>query len=78
MTMSLYRDQFGCVDLPDPIASAERPATIGNVPARLTLELSRGLRSEMDEAAAREGLSLDSWLETAIASRLSTSRPAAA
>jgi predicted HicB family RNase H-like nuclease len=69
--MSLYRDQFGYVDLPDPISSAETPPTVGKVPARLTLELSRSLRSQMDEAAAREGLSLDSWLETAIATRLS-------
>ena len=72
----LHRDTFGVVDLPDPIASAEfhtepaQPAAVIKIDGRL--------RSQIDAAAAREGLTPDSWLETAIASRLSTSRPAAA
>ena len=76
--MSLYRDQFGCVDLPDPIASAENVARLDHAPSRLTLRLAGTLRSQIDEAAAREGVTPDRWLETAIASRLSSSRPAAA
>ncbi len=77
--MSLHRDQFGYVDLPDPIASAEAAGVAEDPPpARVTLKVSGGLRSEIDRAAAREGVSPDSWLLMAISRSLSSSGPAAA
>jgi hypothetical protein len=76
--MSLHRDTFGYIDLPDPIASAEAVPSLADYPTRLTLELSHGLRSQIDEAAAREGVTLDSWLERTIAAGLSTTHAAAA
>lgn len=76
--MALHRDTFGVVDLPDPLASAETITHLDDTPSRLTLRLAGGLRSQIDEAAAREGVTPDSWLETAIAAGLSSSRPAAA
>ena len=73
----LHRDTFGVVDLPDPIASAEFCAEPCHQDV-VVVKIDGGLGSQIDAAAAREGLTADSWLETAIASRLSTSRPAAA
>jgi hypothetical protein len=74
----LHRYQFGYVDLPDPTVSAEHVLQVGEVPAPVVVRLDGRLRLELDEAAAREGISPDSWLEQAIASSLSSSRPAAA
>lgn len=76
--MSLHRDQFGYVDLPDPIASAETAGVPDEPVSRVTLRLSGNLRSEIDRAAAREGVTPDSWLLMAISKGLSSSRPAAA
>lgn len=73
----LHRDTFGVVDLPDPIASAEYAKGAVAQPESI-VRIAGCLRSQIDAAAAREGLTSDSWLETAIASRLSNSRPAAA
>jgi hypothetical protein len=74
----LHRYQFGYVDLPDPAVSAEHVLQVGEAPAPVTVRLPGALRSRIDEAAAREGVSPDSWLEKAIASSLSSSRAAAA
>ena len=74
----LHRYQFGYVDLPDPAASAEHVLQFCEAPAAVTVRLPGALRSRIDEAAAREGVSPDSWLEKAIASSLSSSRTAAA
>jgi LDH2 family malate/lactate/ureidoglycolate dehydrogenase len=74
----LHRYQFGYVDLPDPATSAEHVLQLDQAPQSVTVRLPGALRSKIDEAAAREGVSLDSWLEQAIASSLSSSRAAAA
>ena len=78
--MSIHRDTFGYVDLPD--ATSCDPAgdgTVAELPAaRVTLRIPATLRSRIDEAAAREGMSADSWLLRAISSTLGSSRPAAA
>ena len=77
--MSLHRTQFGYVDLPDdPASSAEHVLQCVDAPEAVTVRLPGALRSRIDEAAAREGVSADSWLEQTIAARLSSSRPAAA
>ena len=76
--MSIHRTQFGYVDLSDdPAASAEHVLQCAEAEA-MTVRLPGALRSRIDEAAAREGVSPDSWLENAIASSLSSSRAAAA
>ena len=74
----LHRTQFGYVDLPDPIAAAEHVLELDETAAPVTLRLGSALRSQLDEAASREGVSAESWLQTAIASVLSSSRAAAA
>ena len=74
----LHRYQFGYVDLPDPATSAEHVLQFDDAPAPVTVRLPGALRSRIDEAAARKGVSPDSWLEKAIASSLSSSRAAAA
>jgi hypothetical protein len=74
----LHRTQFGYIDLPDPTAAAEHVLQFGEAPAPVTVRLGVGLRSQLEEAAAREGVSPESWLQTAIASVLSSSRAAAA
>ena len=74
----LHRYQFGYVDLPDPATSAEHILQLEEAPAPVTVRLPGALRSRIDEAAAREGVSPESWLQTAIASVLSSSRAAAA
>jgi predicted transcriptional regulator len=51
---------------------------IEEAPAPLTVRLDGALRSQLDEAASREGVSPESWLQSAIASVLSSSRAAAA
>jgi hypothetical protein len=76
--MSLHRTQFGYVDLPDPATSAEHVLQGDQSPQAVTVRLPGALRSRIDEAAAREGVSPESWLQTAIASVLSSSRAAAA
>ena len=77
--MSLYRYQLGYVDLSDdPAASAEHVLQRSETAGAVTVRLPGALRSRIDEAAAREGVSPDSWLENAIASSLSSSRAAAA
>jgi hypothetical protein len=76
--MSLHRYQFGYVDLPDPATSAEHVLQGDQSPQAVTVRLPGALRARIDEAAAREGVSPDSWLEQAIASSLSSSRAAAA
>ena len=76
--MSLHRTQFGYVDLPDPAASAEHVLQADQAPQAVTVRLPGALRSRIDEAAAREGVSPESWLQSAIASVLSSSRAAAA
>ncbi len=76
--MSLHRTQFGYVDLPDPATSAEHVLQADRTPQAVTVRLPGALRSRIDEAAAREGVSPESWLQTAIASVLSSSRAAAA
>ena len=74
----LHRYQFGYVDLPDPATSAEHVLKCTETAEAVTVRLPAALRSRIDEAAAREGVSPDSWLEKAIASSLSSSRAAAA
>jgi hypothetical protein len=74
----LHRTQFGYVDLPDPATSAEHVLQGDPSPQAVMVRLPGALRSRIDEAAAREGVSPDSWLEKAIASSLSSSRAAAA
>jgi LDH2 family malate/lactate/ureidoglycolate dehydrogenase len=74
----LHRYQFGYVDLPDAATSAEHVLQLDQAPQSVTVRLPGALRSKIDEAAAREGVSLDSWLEQAIASSLSSSCAAAA
>jgi len=74
----LHRYQFGYVDLPDPATSAEHVLQLDQSPQAVTVRLPGALCSRIDEAAAREGVSPDSWLENAIASSLSSSRAAAA
>jgi hypothetical protein len=74
----LHRYQFGYVDLPDPATSAEHVLQGDQSPQAVTVRLPGALCSRIDEAAAREGVSPDSWLENAIASSLSSSRAAAA
>jgi hypothetical protein len=74
----LHRTQFGYVDLPDPPTSAEHVLQLDAAPAPVTVRLPGALRSRIDEAAAREGVSPESWLQSAIATVLSSSRPAAA
>jgi hypothetical protein len=74
----LHRTQFGYVDLPDPIAAAEHVLQLDEAAAAVTVRLGGALRSQLDEAASREGVSAESWLQTAIASVLSSSRAAAA
>lgn len=74
----LHRTQFGYVELPDPIAAAEHVLRIEETPAPLTVRLAGALRTQLDEAASRDGVSPESWLQTAIASVLSSSRAAAA
>ena len=77
--MSLHRTQFGYVDLSDdPAASAEHVLQHTETADAVTVRLPGALRSRIDEAAAREGVSPDSWLEKAIASSLYSSRAAAA
>jgi hypothetical protein len=76
--MSLHRYQFGYVDLPDPTTAAQHVLELDDAPAPVTVRLDGGLRSKLDQAAARDGVSPESWLQTAIASVLSSSRPAAA
>ena len=77
--MSLHRTQFGYVDVSDdPAASAELVLRCADTAEALTVRLPRALRSRIDEAAALEGISPDSWLEKAIASSLSSSRAATA
>jgi hypothetical protein len=76
--MSLHRTQFGYVDLPDPASSAEHVLQRDQAPQAVTVRLPGALRSRINEAAAREGVSPESWLQSAIASVLSSSRPAAA
>jgi hypothetical protein len=76
--MSLHRTQFGYVDLPDPAASAERVLQCAEPAESVTDRLPGALRTRIDKAAAREGVSPDSWLELAFASSLSSSRAAAA
>jgi hypothetical protein len=76
--MSLHRTQFGYVDLPDPAVSAEHVLQRDQTPQAVTVRLPGELRSRIDAAAAREGVSPESWLQTAIASVLSSSRAAAA
>ena len=74
----LHRYQFGYIDLPDPATSAEHVLQLDQSPQAVTVRLPGALCSRIDEAAAREGVSPDSWLENAIASSLSSSRAAAA
>jgi len=74
----LHRTQFGYVDLPDPTAAAEHVLQLDEAAAPVTVRLDGALRSKLDQAAAREGVSPESWLQTAIASVLSSSRAAAA
>ncbi len=74
----LHRYQFGYVELPDPAVSAEHVLQVGEAPAPVVVRLDSRLRLELNQAAAREGVSPDSWLEKAIASSLSSSRAAAA
>lgn len=76
--MSLHRTQFGYVDLPDAATSAEHVLQGDHSPQAVTVRLPGALRSRIDEAAAREGVSPESWLQSAIASVLSSSRAAAA
>lgn len=77
--MSLHRYQLGYVDLSDdPAASAEHVLQSADTAHAVTVRLPGALSSRIDEAAAREGVSADSWLEKAIASSLSSSRAAAA
>ena len=74
----LHRTQFGHVDLPDPIAAAEHVLQLDEAPAPVTVRLDSRLRSKLDQAAAQDGVSPETWLQSAIASVLSSSRPAAA
>ena len=74
----LHRTQFGYVDLPDPAASAEHVLQVSDAPAPVTVRLDSRLRSKLDQAAAQDGVSPETWLQSAIASVLSSSRPAAA
>ena len=76
--MSLHRTQFGYVDLPDPAASAEHVLQVSDAPAPVTVRLDSRLRSKLDQAAAQDGVSPETWLQSAIASVLSSSRTAAA
>ena len=74
----LHRTQFGVVELSDPAAAAEHVLQLDDAPAPVTVRLGASLRSRLDEAAAREGVSPESWVQSTIASILSSSRAAAA
>ena len=74
----LHRTQFGYVDLPDPIAAAEHVLQLDEAASPVTVRLGGALRLQLDEAASREGISPESWLQSAIASILSSSSAAAA
>jgi hypothetical protein len=74
----LHRIQFGYVELSDPIAAAEHVLQLDGTATPVTVRLGSALRTQLDEAAAREGVSPESWLQAAIASVLSSSRAAAA
>lgn len=76
--MSLQRTQFGYVDIPDAATSAEHVLQAAKAATPVTVRLDSALRSQLDEAASREGVSPESWLQAAIASVLSSSRAAAA
>jgi len=65
--LMLHRYQFGYVDLPDPATSAEHVLQSDAAPQSVTVRPPGALRSRIDEAAARKGVSPDSWLEKAIA-----------
>jgi hypothetical protein len=77
--VSLHRYQTGYIDLSDdPAASAEHVLQCAEPAEAVTVRLPGELRSRIDEAAARDGVSPDTWLEKAIASSLSSSSAAAA
>jgi hypothetical protein len=76
--MSLHRYQFGYVDLPDPTTATEHVLRLDEATTPVTVRLDGALRSKLDQAAARDGVSPESWLQSAIASVLSSSRAAAA
>jgi hypothetical protein len=76
--MSLHRTQFGYIELPDPIAATEQVLQMEETSAPVTVRLDGALRSQLEEAASRDGVSPESWLQSAIATILSSSRPAAA
>ena len=63
--MSLYRDNFGYVDLPEPGAF---PPDEDLETDRVTLRLPPGLKRRVELAAEHDGVSPESWLLQAITS----------
>jgi hypothetical protein len=55
---------------PEPAASAASPPADEDGTARITLRLPESVKSRAEEAAAREGLSVNSWLVRAVLAAL--------
>jgi uncharacterized protein (DUF1778 family) len=56
----------------EPAPPAVRPADDGETSARISLRLSESLKSEVEAAAGRDGVSVNSWLIRAAAAALSS------
>jgi hypothetical protein len=54
---------------------AEPPATEDDQSARITLRLPESLKARLDAAAAREGVSVNTWLVRALSRVVSSPRP---
>ena len=59
---------------PAPPSSAPPPAEGGDL-ARLTLRMPEGLKSHVEQAAAAEGISVNSWLVRAVAAAATGTPP---
>jgi hypothetical protein len=55
---------------PQPAAPEPPPADEGDATARISLRLSERLKSEIDEAAGRDGVSVNTWLVRAAGAAL--------
>ncbi|MGH8960605.1 MAG: toxin-antitoxin system HicB family antitoxin [Jatrophihabitantaceae bacterium] len=58
----------------EPEPAASRPDD-GDTSARISLRMSESLKSDIDEAAGRDGISVNTWLVRAATGALSTSWP---
>lgn len=63
------------VTLPEAAAEAAPRADEGEATARISLRLSDALKTDVEAAAAREGISVNTWLVRAASSALSPAWP---